>query len=1384
MKDLMKAIKTIIACAAVIFAAACARETVPSTSITVSIDNNSRTVIGELTGNTRHLYWADGDRIAVGGLVSEPLSNVGEKVSTATFNFASAPVKPYKVIYPASSYVSDNTVNLPLRCETIPMGGQGTRINALTAILKISVVKGSKDATLRRIEVKAQDNRQMSGNFTIDYAAGTLSQTDPSSDNAKVYVPADGALSETALEYFIAVPAGNYGFTVKLIDAGGNYMEKASSKVHNLVAGTITALETLAFEPAGQTELDIEISSAEQLVKFAQDVNSGAVKPSATAILTADIDMAGVTQWTPIGNPETVTNANTACSYTGPAFKGVFDGNGKCIYNFNVDVTVPANGTWGLFGVLDGATVKNLTLGRESDESGVSIGAAAQADAAVLAGTVFNGSSILNCRNYIPLNVKGTATNSNRFACGVFAGFVCSTDKSTSLAELVNCAPVTMASGSNTANGATGVSIGGIAGFCTGSGSETTIIENCENKGNLTGACGRSSGIAATMNAKTMMRYCVNRGNNVNSFANGRVGNLTCIMGTGCSMDDCTNYGDVITSDAQTTTAGMVALLNNANVVVTGGGNYGKVIGAYEKYHGLLCANFSTFSKVDGCYAGGECYTYSPDGKHVKHEITKDNLASHLGYCSDAYRPKITNISSPYGSVEGGGDDDPTDVIKLKDASLRILFLGNSFTMDAVQHLPALLAGSGINGDITLAHCYYGGRTVTEYNDWTKADYTLYKAEAGASTWTTHSAKVSIAQVANGGRWDIVTIQEHTGNYHGWIWNDAEKADLESLIEKVAKTQSVKPKFYYIFSQSYFNMGKIGSGSRSYMTWPLDSEKSSQLAMYQVCKARAEKVMANCPFDGVIATGTMLQNLRTTAINNNGWDLTRDGYHMDNGIARYGAACTVFEKLVAPSTGKNLDDNTFRYPTFNTAEGSVSTPVTDVTAPVAIKAARYAVQKPFEITDMSDEEIPGYSGEGPEDIKLKGSGTQADPYLLEKAGDMPGISAKLSAGAEVWFKMTTDIDMASLTNWEPVSLTGDGRKIHFDGGNHTISNFTCNGKTYASLLGIFCGSIRDVTFDKCSVTNSGVCAIVAGQAGTASASATVTNVNVTRGYVYQNGTSTRTECAGLCAQSSNATYTYCSFEGELKNNCNGRTGGIVGAVLGDVTVEKCHTNLQLYIAKANSGDGVGGVVGGPTADKKLTVRNCYSEGAYTGPGGYLGGVVGELASNGTVENCYSTMTIVGDYAMGGVTGRIVNVCNPNSSGKWQSDFNNTVSGCIAWMNSITTNRAGGRTPATGYSSGAVVAFTVYKNTLKNCWRKPGMTLNVYDSAHSALNTTFDQEDCDASHPYVKPGTDTYYMPYHGKAASSGETLTDVAKRIGWSAEIWDFSADKPTLRQE
>lgn len=819
----------------------------------------------------------------------------------------------------------------------------------------------------------------VAGDRTHGYAGGVVGQT-----NEAVFIDACenyGAVRSDmfyAAEPYMGIIVGNFNSkaaTVSNCKLGGSigpysesptsiteenfgqYLSMAASKAGKAI------LDNNTF--AGSQEVRKGISTAAELALFRDLVNSGESyaqfqDEDGVVNLMADIDCSSLEgEWMPIGMPASVSNGNTSAGYTGASFKGRFNGNGHVISNLNLSAKVDDSSVYGFFGVLDGASVENLVLGSEGDRSVFRVSAAGAADAGVLAGTAIN-SLISDVVNNIPIEVLGNDVNNKRFAVGT-VGFLCSVEGTSavsgasvsSMTGVVNNAEITASAGACTASGAASVMVGGIAGFSTSaSATVLSVMESCRNNGRIVSHVGRASGIVATPN-RTLIRYCSNYGDHTNDFVNGRIGNIACVIGANVLLDDCFNYGSLVTSDAQTTAAGLVALLNNDSCAISAGGNYGTVICANSKYHGLLVANFSKFASVSGCMAAGACGSWSADGNHLMHELTADNFMSHIGAYAAGSLSKITDIHSPFGP--GGGEQEK---IELADAPLRILCIGNSFTKDAVEHLPGMMAAAGID-NVVIAHCYYGGRTIPEYTaGWSViSDYTLYYCAPGADAWTTPvGRKVSLKEVAQSGRWDVVTFQEHTGNKAAWIWDDKEKEAITALADYVRGTQSATPKFWYIMSQAYSDMAKIGSGSRPEMSW------TDQKGMYEVIVAQGRRVMAETPMDGIIATGTYLQNLRTSSVNvPDGMDLTRDGYHMDYGISRYGAACVVFESLITPFSGIGLDGNTYRYNVSNTVSGSWSTPVTDKNVPYALAAARHAVAKPWEITDMSSfaPEIPG-----------------------------------------------------------------------------------------------------------------------------------------------------------------------------------------------------------------------------------------------------------------------------------------------------------------------------------------------------------------------------------------------------------------------------------------
>ena len=405
-------------------------------------------------------------------------------------------------------------------------------------------------------------------------------------------------------------------------------------------------------------------------------------------------------------------------------------------------------------------------------------------------------------------------------------------------------------------------------------------------------------------------------------------------------MTDCINNGNLV-STGGARCGGLLSLANHATNSFSGCANYGEIL-TDDANRGVFFGYSAYATSWINCIAGGKVGVYN-GGTAVYDSYGENEQGRYLGVQKSTDPINADNITYMIGSSSGGsggGDDvEPT---------LRILFIGNSFTKDAVEHLPKMVSAADIP-TLKMVHLYYGGRTIPEYADGyaTKSDYTCYKYNPGTSLWLSYTG-YNIQQIVKSDTWDIVCLQEHTGNSCGWIWNDTEKNAIQGLIADIRADQSGHtPKFVYIMSQAYFNMDKIGTAQRPYKNFTTQDE------MFDVIVAQARKVLDQTDVEQIIPTGTVLQNLRTSSLNND-MDLTRDGYHMDYGLSRYAAACAVFESIISPSFGgKKLDGNSFRYNVSSTTDGTYTTPVTDDNQPVALQAARYALATPFAVTDMS-----------------------------------------------------------------------------------------------------------------------------------------------------------------------------------------------------------------------------------------------------------------------------------------------------------------------------------------------------------------------------------------------------------------------------------------------
>ncbi len=124
-----------------------------------------------------------------------------------------------------------------------------------------------------------------------------------------------------------------------------------------------------------------EINNPAQLTMFSKLVNNG--QANLNARLTSDIDLSGISYFPPIG---------TQIYPTGPMlhYGGTFDGQGHVIYNLSI-VKDDEGAETGLFGRLEGATVKNLGIVNATLKNSSAL------RAGVLAGSCIGNSTVMNC---------------------------------------------------------------------------------------------------------------------------------------------------------------------------------------------------------------------------------------------------------------------------------------------------------------------------------------------------------------------------------------------------------------------------------------------------------------------------------------------------------------------------------------------------------------------------------------------------------------------------------------------------------------------------------------------------------------------------------------------------------------------------------------------------------------------------------------------------------------------------------------------------------------------------------------------------------------------------------------------------------------------------
>lgn len=437
----------------------------------------TKTTVGDVendgANDFRRLYWANGDKVNANGVASLELTGLTPGTVTKTdFSFTEDVTAPYSVVYPAAIYKDASTVSLlhNVGDQVIPMAGvsQTTAfaLNPLTGILQLKIKQAANNPDTDHIvliEVSTASTR-MSGDFTINYSTGALTPAaSPSGNDLAVQITGDWALSSSETSFFIPVPAGNYNFTVKVMDKKGHFMTKSTTTPKSFAQGVIQPLKAFEFVPSATD--GIEIDTPEKLIAFAQAYNNGDYKDlDKDLVVTVTADLAFNATTSAAFN---ATGGIGAGGNDDPLFNGVFDGGNYAISG--LEATVPLFARVGQYG-----TVKSLTIASSSSFSR-SEEITSNLYLASVAG--YCKGNITDCINNAPVTCSASAYSSNVLYIG---GVVARQNQQGSISGCENFGAVTC----TTSNGSGNIYMGGIAGAVERPGaSDTAIIQNCVNTG-------------------------------------------------------------------------------------------------------------------------------------------------------------------------------------------------------------------------------------------------------------------------------------------------------------------------------------------------------------------------------------------------------------------------------------------------------------------------------------------------------------------------------------------------------------------------------------------------------------------------------------------------------------------------------------------------------------------------------------------------------------------------------------------------------------------------------------------------------------------------------------------------------------------------------------
>ena len=227
---------------------------------------STRTSLGEKVGDSYPIYWSEGDRIVVNGIVSDEAIIDGENPNRAQFNVNGILETPYLITYPyctatttkqpivefsaEQSYVEGSfSANSAPMCGYVAEKASSITLKHLTGVLRFPLVAKNSNTKLAKVVVTSK-NAAIAGEFGVMCSSGALTATQNTTKSITYTLPSDFALS-TSVEkvLYISLPAVNVGdCTIDFFDTTGAKMTTSWSPTSAITAGCVREFKTITYE--------------------------------------------------------------------------------------------------------------------------------------------------------------------------------------------------------------------------------------------------------------------------------------------------------------------------------------------------------------------------------------------------------------------------------------------------------------------------------------------------------------------------------------------------------------------------------------------------------------------------------------------------------------------------------------------------------------------------------------------------------------------------------------------------------------------------------------------------------------------------------------------------------------------------------------------------------------------------------------------------------------------------------------------------------------------------------------------------------------------------------------------------------------------------------